>query len=117
MTNIERRIFMSSKPEFVQFIADQLEEAGQITYRKMFGEYGMYCNGKLFAVICSDQLFIKVTEEGALAAPDLETAPPYNGSKPYFVIEDIDNRDFLTKLVTVTCKSLPEPKQKKERKK
>lgn len=108
---------MSSKPEFVQFIADQLEEAGQITYRKMFGEYGMYCNGKLFAVICSDQLFIKVTEEGALAAPGLETAPPYNGSKPYFVIEDIDNRDFLTKLVTVTCKSLPEPKPKKERKK
>ncbi len=104
---------MSSKPEFVQFIADQLEEAGQITYRKMFGEYGMYCNGKLFAVICSDQLFIKVTEEGALAAPDLETAPPYNGSKPYFVIDYL----ILTKLVTVTCKSLPEPKQKKERKK
>lgn len=108
---------MSSKPEFVQFIADQLESAGQITYRKMFGEYGMYCNGKLFAVICDDQFFIKITETGAQIAPDLETAPPYNGAKPYFLIEDIDNRDFLTKLVTETCKSLPEPKPKKERKK
>lgn len=38
---------MASKPEFVEFVADQLRDAGIITYRKMFGEYGLYCNGKI----------------------------------------------------------------------
>ena len=53
---------MASKAEFVEYIADQLSGAGQITYRKMFGEYGMYCDGKIFALICGDELFIKITE-------------------------------------------------------
>ena len=52
---------MASKIEFVEYIADQLKSAGVITYRKMFGEYGFYCDGKFFAVVCDDQLFIKIT--------------------------------------------------------
>ncbi|MFR5876213.1 MAG: TfoX/Sxy family protein [Eubacterium sp.] len=64
---------MSSNPEFVQYIADQLSESGNITYRKMFGEYGMYCDGKIFALICDNQLFIKITEKGKQTAPDLKT--------------------------------------------
>ncbi len=55
---------MASKIEFVEFMADQLREAGTITYKKMFGEYGLYCNGKIFAVICDDQFYIKITEAG-----------------------------------------------------
>ena len=49
---------MSSSQEFVQYAADQCSGAGRITYRKMFGEYGMYCDGKIFALICDDQFFI-----------------------------------------------------------
>ena len=60
---------MASKPEFVQYIADQIQEAGQITYRKMFGEYGLYCDGKIFAVICNDQFYIKITEAGQKICP------------------------------------------------
>lgn len=104
---------MASKAEFVQYIADQLEAAGEITYRKMFGEYGMYCDGKIFALICNDQLFIKITEAGKQKRPDLEMMPPYEGAKPYFLIEDVENRDFLVDFVTETCKELPMPKKKK----
>lgn len=104
---------MASNPEFVQYIADQLTDAGEVTYRKMFGEYGMYCDGKIFALVCDNQLFIKITETGRQMAPDLETAPPYEGAKPYFLIEDVDNRTFLNKFVTVTCGELPAPKPKK----
>lgn len=50
---------MASSPEFVQYVADQLSAAGTITYRKMFGEYALYCNGKIFALICDDQLLLK----------------------------------------------------------
>lgn len=106
---------MASRPEFVQYIADQLISAGMITYRKMFGDYGMYCDGKLFALICDNQLFVKITAAGKRLAPDLETAPPYKGAKPYFLIEGIDNREFLVEFVKETCRELPVPK-KKERK-
>ena len=104
---------MASKLEFVQYVADQLRDAGNITYRKMFGEYGMYCAGKIFALVCDAQLFIKITEEGRQMAPELEEAPPYEGAKPYFLIEDVDDREFLTELAITTCRALPEPKPKK----
>lgn len=107
---------MASRPEFVQYVADQLTGAGEITYRKMFGEYGMYCDGKIFALICNDQLFVKITEAGKGLAPELETAPPYEGSKPYFLMEDVDNKEFLTKFVIETCKELPVPKPRKAKK-
>lgn len=106
---------MASRPEFVQYIAEQLSEAGLITYRKMFGEYGMYCDGKIFALICDDQLFVKITEAGKRLSPEQETAPPYEGAKPYFLIDDIDDREFLVEFVKETCKELPAPKPKKQK--
>lgn len=108
---------MASNPEFVEYVADQLSDAGTITYRKMFGEYGMYCDGKIFALICENQLFIKITDAGRQLAPELETAPPYDGAKDYFLIENIDDREFLTSFVMETCKELPMPKPKKTKRK
>lgn len=107
---------MASKIEFVEFVADQLQQAGDITYKKMFGEYGLYCNGKIFAVICDDQLFIKITEAGRNLCPDLPEVPPYKGAKNYFLWEDVENKQILSQLVTVTCAELPEPKPKKKKK-
>jgi len=106
---------MASKPEFVQYIADQLHDAEYITYRKMFGEYGMYCDGKIFALICENQLFIKITDAGRRLCPELREAAPYEGAKNYFFAEDADDRDVLVRLVTVTCAALPEPTPKKRR--
>ncbi|MDE6949617.1 MAG: TfoX/Sxy family protein [Lachnospiraceae bacterium] len=107
---------MASNPEFVQYIADQLCGAGEITYRKMFGEYGMYLDGKIFAVICENQLFVKVTEAGRKMRPELEEAPPYEGAKNYLLVEDIDDKEALVEFVAATCKELPPPKPKKKKK-
>lgn len=106
---------MASRPEFVQYLADQLCDAGVITYRKMFGEYGMYCNGKIFALICDDQFYVKITNAGRMMACDLEEAPPYEGAKPYFLIENVDDREFMTAFVRETCSELPMPAPKKPR--
>ncbi|MCI9339633.1 MAG: TfoX/Sxy family protein [Dorea sp.] len=108
---------MASKIEFVEFIAEQLRQAGTITYRKMFGEYGVYCNGKIFAVICDNQLFIKITEAGRKICPGLSEAPPYEGAKNYLLMEDVEDKELLTALVTATCRELPEPKPKKKKEK
>ncbi len=106
---------MASKAEFVTYVTEQMKEAGQITCRKMFGEYGVYCDGKIFGLICEDQLFVKITEEGRRICPDLSKVPPYDGAKPYFLVEELDNRELLTRLVEETVKALPEPKKKKKK--
>ncbi len=104
---------MASRPEFVQYVADQCAAAGEITCRKMFGNYGIYLNGKIFGLICNDQLFIKVTQPGKELAPDCPLAPPYEGAKPHFLIEDLEDREFLTAFITATYDALPTPKPKK----
>lgn len=107
---------MASKIEFVEYIADQLREAGAITYKKMFGEFGVYCDGKIFALICDDRLFVKITEAGRRLWPGLPELPPYEGAKKYFLVEDVDEREMLTELVMATCGELPAPKPKKRKK-
>lgn len=104
---------MACRIEIVKYVADQLEGAGNIVYKKMFGEYGLYCDRKIFAVICDDRLFVKITEKGKELVPALSEAPPYKGAKNYLLVEDVDDWKLLTKLVKVTCEQLPEPKPKK----
>ena len=104
---------MASKLDFVEYVAEQCRGAGEMTYKKMFGEYGLYCNGKIFALVCDDEFFVKITTKTKALYPDLPEKPPYDGAKNYFLVEDVDNSEFLTELVAATCAELPEPKPKK----
>ena len=106
---------MASSLEFTWYVAEQLSGAGEITWKKMFGEYGLYCDGKLFANVSDDQLFIKITEAGRSLFPGLREAPPYPGAKEYFLIENVDDRDFITTLTLATCQALPETKKKRRK--
>lgn len=108
---------MASSTDFVQYIVDQCGGAGEITARKMFGDYCVYCCGKPFGLVCDNGFYVKPTEEGRrlLRAEDLR--PPYDGAKPHFYIEDVDDRDYLAALTRATCAALPEPKPKRKKKK
>lgn len=107
---------MSSDQSFADFIADQMEGAGRITCKKMFGEYGVYCNEKIVALICDNQLFVKPTEAGRSFIGDVEEAPPYPGAKMYFLIEDkFEDREWISDLIRITEKELPKPKPKKKK--
>ena len=105
---------MASSLEFVRYAAEQMGAAGEITYKKMFGEYGLYLNGKLFASVCDDTLFVKPTKAGRALVPDCLLAPPYPGAKDCLLIENVDNRDLLCALAAATCDELPSPKPKKK---
>ncbi len=107
---------MASHPDFVEYVAEQISGAGDISWRKMFGEYGVYCNGKIIGLICDDTFFVKITEAGKKLCPYFPECPPYEGSKPYLQVSDLDNPELLAQLVTVTWAELPEPKPKKKRK-
>jgi DNA transformation protein len=77
---------MASKQSTVEYISEQITQAGQIRFRKMFGEYAIYCDEKVVAFVCDDQLFIKPTKAGRELITDLEEAPPYPGAKMYNLI-------------------------------
>lgn len=106
---------MASNSDFVQYIADQCSGAGEITVKKMFGDYGIYCNGKIFGLICDDCFYLKPTEEVRPLLRIVDMRPPYDGAKDYFYIADVDDRDYLSEIVRETYKVLPEPKTKKKR--
>jgi TfoX/Sxy family transcriptional regulator of competence genes len=109
---------MASDQDFVDFIVDQLEDAGDITSRKMFGGYTIYCDGKVTALVCDNQLFVKPTEAGRSFIGEVVEAPPYPGAKNNFLIEDgFEDRDWISDLVRITAKELPEPKPKKKKSK
>lgn len=84
--------------------------------KRMFGEYGLYCDQVFFGVICDDQLFIKITPPVAESMPDCPKAPPYAGAKESFLIEDLDDREKLGQIVRMTCEHLPKPKPRKPKK-
>ena len=105
---------MASHQDFVQYIADQCSGAGEIVTKKMFGDYGIYCDGKIFGLICDDCFYLKPTDVVRPLRRDIDMRSPYAGAKDYFYIGDVDDHDYLTLLVRETCKVLPEPKPKKK---
>ena len=106
---------MSSQQKTVDYILEQSAAAGTMTAKKMFGEYGLYCDGKVMAFVCDDQLFIKPTEAGRAYLGEVVEAPAYPGSKLYFLIDGDrwDDADWLAGLVKVTADALPTPKPRK----
>jgi TfoX/Sxy family transcriptional regulator of competence genes len=108
---------MASDEEFVKFITEQIERVGNVRYRKMFGEYAVYCNEKVVALICDNQLFVKPTEAGRGFIGDVVEAPPYPSAKPSFLIEDqFEDKEWLSELIRLTEKELPPPRKKKSKK-
>ncbi len=106
---------MASNLDFVEYVCTQISGAGEMTYKKMFGDYGIYCNGKIIGVICDNQFFVKKTKAGANILPDCEEAPPYTGAKAHFVIESFDDHDLMAKFISATYNELPMPKPKKKK--
>lgn len=104
---------MASNADLVQYIMDQCSGAGDIAVKKMMGDYCIYCDGILFGLICDNNLFVKVTEPGRAVVHEVVLRPPYPGARDYFYIEDVDDMDYLAKLVRVSLPALANPRAKK----
>ena len=104
---------MSTTPQTVDFICAQSGLAQRITARKMFGEYALYVDGKVAALVCDDTLFVKPTPRGAALLGAVDLQPPYPGAKPHFCItEQLDDRELLQRVLLVTAEAMPKPKAK-----
>lgn len=108
---------MATDKDMIEYIVEQINDTGEITYLKMFGEYGIYSDGKIFGLVCDNKLYLKPTSAGREFIKNVVEAPPYPGDKNYFLIEDeLDNSEWLSQLVRVTVAELPAPKPKKKKK-
>lgn len=102
---------MASNRGTVDFIAGQMAAAGAVSARKMFGEYGIYRDGKRVALVCDDRLLVKPTPDGRAFLGACEEGPPYPAAKPHLVIGGArwDDREWLSTLIRITAAQPPVP--------
>ena len=107
---------MANDPDFIQYVCDQIDDSCDVSYRHMFGGTTLYSRGKVVALICDNQLFVKPTDAGRDYIGGVTKAPAYEGSKDFFLISDeIDDADWLTELIRRTEEVLPAPRTKRKK--
>ncbi len=104
---------MASRVETAQYICDQAGLGRRLTYRKMFGEFALYLDGKVLGLICDDELFLKPTPECKAYLGEVTEKPPFPGAKNFFLLSAIlDDPDRLSEALRITARALPERKVK-----
>jgi TfoX/Sxy family transcriptional regulator of competence genes len=103
---------MATNPSFVDEISAQARLGAALTSRKMFGEYALYLDGKVVALVCDNQLFVKPTAAGQALLDDPLVAPPFPGAKPHLLVDPVEQADVLSRLLRATAAALPLPKPK-----
>ena len=106
---------MSTSKEFLRFILDQLSGLEDITHRQMMGEFIIYYRGKIAAYLCDDRFLVKPVPVAVKLMPDARMEAPYEGAKEMLLVENVDDRAFLQRLLENLYPELPEPKKKKRR--
>jgi TfoX/Sxy family transcriptional regulator of competence genes len=108
---------MSTDTDFIEYVHEQAGLGGSLTSKKMFGEYGIYFDGKIVAVAADNSLFLKPTDAGRALLPNVVEAPPYPEAKNWFQIDEyLDDTELLQRLIRVTADALPVPKPKAAKK-
>lgn len=109
----ESRIPVATDISFVDYVTEQSGLRERITHKKMFGEYGIYVDGKVVAFACDNSLFVKTVDATAAMTASLPRRPPYPVAKPYPVADELlDDSDRLRALLIATAAAMPEPKAK-----
>lgn len=105
---------MATEPSFANYVLEQIRSSAPVRVHRMFGEYAVYLDEKVVALLADNSFFLKPTEAGRTLLGSPTLGPPYPGAKPFYVLDEfLDDADFLTRLVEVTAAELPTPKAKK----
>ena len=106
---------MASSKEYLDFILEQLSELGEISYRAMMGEYIIYYRGKIIGGIYDDRFLVKPVKSAIAYMPNAKYELPYDGAKEMLLVDDVDNKEYLTGLFNSMYDELPAPKPKKKK--
>ena len=103
---------MASKKEYLDFILEQLSDLDEIGYRSMMGEYILYYRGKVVGGIYDNRFLVKSVKSAVALMPNAEMELPYKGAKEMLLVDDLENREFLRKLLEAMYEDLPALKKK-----
>ena len=106
---------MSSSKEYLEFILEQLSDLEGIEYRYMMGEYILYYKGKIFGGIYDDRFLIKPVKSAIDFMPNAKYEIPYKNGKEMLLIDDVDDKERLAKLIKIMYDELPARKLKKNK--
>ena len=104
---------MASTKEYLEYVLEQLSQLDDIAYKSMMGEYILYYRGKIFGGVYDDRFLVKNTKSAAEKMPEAELQRPYEGAKEMLLVDDIENKEFLSELVEAMYEELPASKKKK----
>ena len=104
---------MASSKDYLDFILEQLSELDDITYRAMMGEYIIYYRGKVVGGIYDDRFLVKPVKSAVEMMPEASTELPYEGAKEMLLVDEVENKEFLRKLLEAMYEELPASKKKK----
>lgn len=108
---------MATSKETIEFIIKKLRDPKAFSARAMFGEYALYAKGRVVALVCDDQLYVKVAPASEALEDLCEKGPPYPGAKPHYIVdeEQLSTIENLPDILLAIAESLPLPKKKKAR--
>ena len=104
---------MASSRKYLDYVLEQLSTLEEISYKAMMGEFIIYYKGKVVGGIYDDRFLVKQTKSSKMLMPDAPLELPYEGAREMFLVEDVDNKEFLNRLFNEMYDELPVPKKKK----
>lgn len=109
---------MATDPKVIETVLERIAGAGEVRARKMFGEYGLYCDGAFIGGVSEGRLHLKPTKAGLAYAPELELIPSYPGAKPSMVVpvERWGDGAWIVALVQITAQNVPVAKPRLKKK-
>ena len=105
---------MSSSKDYLEYIFEQLSDLEDISYRAMMGEYIIYYRGKIIGGIYDDRFLVKPVKSAMAMMPDASMELPYEGAKEMILVDDVEDRDFLSELLESMYDELPAHKKKRK---
>ena len=105
---------MVSSKEYLHLILEQISDLADVSYRPMMGEFILYYRGKIVGGIYDDRLLVKKTKSALELMPAAICELPYEGAKEMLLVDEVDSKEFLTKLFIAMYDELPLPKQKQK---
>ena len=106
---------MATQKETVEFILSKFRHHGRFSVRAMFGEYALYADGKVVALVCDDRLYVKILPASQELASLCEQGEPYPGAKPHYLVEEGQLGGNLPAILFAIAESLPKKKAKKQK--
>jgi len=104
---------MASSNAYLEFVLEQLSGLEEITYRAMMGEYILYYRGKIIGGIYDDRFLVKAVKSAVSLMPTAAYELPYEGAKEMLLVDNVDSKEFLSRLFDAMYQELPSPKKKK----